>query len=90
MVDSIRRALCVLLPSSPEKADLGKTTVADHLDIAAHLAGMKTLVADTDPQGSAIDVLSARTGDGPAYVASTPAELVPLQLKANPAVSTQC
>jgi chromosome partitioning protein len=63
------------------KGGSGKTTVAVHLAIAAHLAGFRTLVADTDPQGSAMEVLSARLGSGPAYVASTPAELVPLQHK---------
>ena len=35
------------------KGGSGKTTVATHLALAAHLRGRQTLVVDTDPQNSA-------------------------------------
>jgi chromosome partitioning protein len=47
------------------KGGSGKTTVATHLALAAHLRGLRTLVADTDPQRSAMAVLKGRRGEGP-------------------------
>jgi chromosome partitioning protein len=47
------------------KGGSGKTTVATHLALAAHLRGLDTLLLDSDPQGSARDVLSMREGSGP-------------------------
>ena len=44
------------------KGGSGKTTVAVHLALAAHRAGLATVLADTDPQGSATEVLKARAG----------------------------
>jgi chromosome partitioning protein len=64
------------------KGGSGKTTVATHLALAAHLRGIDTLVVDIDPQGSARDVLSARAGTGPGYLASTGSELMAAQFAA--------
>jgi chromosome partitioning protein len=52
------------------KGGSGKTTVAAHVVLAAHLRGMKTLVVDTDPQRSASEVLGARAAEAPGCVAS--------------------
>jgi chromosome partitioning protein len=64
------------------KGGSGKTTVATHLALAAHLRGMKTLIADTDPQRSAIEVLKARRGGGPERVDTTGPNLFALQVAA--------
>jgi chromosome partitioning protein len=64
------------------KGGSGKTTLATHLALAAHLRGRKTLVADVDPQGSAREVLNARAGAGPECVAVTGAELFATQIGA--------
>jgi chromosome partitioning protein len=58
------------------KGGSGKTTVATHLALAAHLRGVATLVADVDPQHSAKGVLSARESAGPDYVATSGGELM--------------
>lgn len=50
------------------KGGSGKTTVATHMALAAHLRGLDTSVVDTDPQRSAHDILSARSDPGPDYV----------------------
>jgi chromosome partitioning protein len=47
------------------KGGAGKTTLAVNLAITAHLSGLKTMLADIDPQRSATDALRARNGDGP-------------------------
>lgn len=47
------------------KGGSGKTTLSVNLAITAHLAGLKVMLADIDPQRSASDSLRARTGDGP-------------------------
>ncbi|HZZ89046.1 MAG TPA: AAA family ATPase [Caulobacteraceae bacterium] len=64
------------------KGGSGKTTLATHLALAAHLRGVDTLVADIDPQRSAENVLSARAADGPAYLATTGAKLMSAQFAA--------
>lgn len=64
------------------KGGSGKTTVATHLAIGAHLRGIDVLVADTDPQGSSKEVLSAREGPGPAMVSTTGAQLMAAQFAA--------
>lgn len=50
------------------KGGSGKTTVATHLALAAHMRGIDTLVVDTDPQHSARDILGAREAPGPDFV----------------------
>ena len=50
------------------KGGSGKTTIASHLALAAHLRGLDTLVVDTDPQRSTTEVLGARAASGPACI----------------------
>lgn len=64
------------------KGGSGKSTVALHLALAAHLRGRRVCVADTDGQRSATHVLRGRTGDGPEIAATTGAKLFALQLTA--------
>ena len=64
------------------KGGSGKTTVATHLALAAHLRGLQTLLVDIDPQGSSHEVLSARQGPGPECLTSTGARLMSAQLAA--------
>ena len=69
------------------KGGSGKTTVAVHLALAAHLRGLSTTVADTDPQGSTSEVLRVRAGPGPRLVASTGEGLRQVQAEAKDVVS---
>lgn len=64
------------------KGGSGKTTVATHLALAAHLRGQDTLVADSDPQKSAHDVLSARESPGPQCAVVSGATLLNTQFAA--------
>ncbi len=64
------------------KGGSGKTTVATHLALAAHLRGLKTLVVDIDPQASSHEVLSARQGPGPECITSSGHKLMAAQLAA--------
>jgi chromosome partitioning protein len=61
------------------KGGSGKTTVAVHLAVAAHRRGLSTLLVDTDPQGSSLEVLKARQAPGPACIRAVGAELVERQ-----------
>jgi chromosome partitioning protein len=62
------------------KGGSGKTTVAVHLAIAAHLRGHKTLLADADPQRSSCEVLKGRRGSGPAWAETSGPKLFALQV----------
>lgn len=53
------------------KGGSGKTTVATHLALAAHLRGLDTLLVDIDPQFSARDILGAREQPGPSCVTAS-------------------
>lgn len=64
------------------KGGSGKTTIATHLALAAHLRGYRTLVADTDPQRSAIEVLKGRRDEGPESAETTGPKLFALQVGA--------
>ena len=64
------------------KGGSGKTTVATHLALAAHLRGLKTLLVDIDPQASSHEVLSARQGPGPECITSSGSKLMAAQLAA--------
>ena len=64
------------------KGGSGKTTVATHLALAAHLRGLATLLVDIDPQGSSHEVLSARQGPGPDCIPSTGSQVMAAQLAA--------
>jgi chromosome partitioning protein len=61
------------------KGGSGKTTVAVHMALAAHRRGLRTWLADTDPQGSSTEVPKARQADGPQCVQAKGAELVARQ-----------
>jgi chromosome partitioning protein len=43
-----------------QKGGVGKTTIASNLTAAAHLSGLRTILLDMDPQGSAFDWFHAR------------------------------
>jgi chromosome partitioning protein len=62
------------------KGGSGKTTLATHLALAAHLRGLQTLLADTDPQRSATEVMKAREGGGPIVTRAVSRTLVNAQL----------
>jgi chromosome partitioning protein len=64
------------------KGGSGKTTVATHLALAAHLRGLEALVLDTDPQQSARDLLGARKNGGPECMITTGAGLLGAQFAA--------
>jgi chromosome partitioning protein len=64
------------------KGGSGKTTVAVHMAIAAHLRGRRTLLADSDPQCSSSTVLKGRRGDGPTYCETSGPRLFALQVAA--------
>ncbi|HEY1752756.1 MAG TPA: ParA family protein [Caulobacteraceae bacterium] len=61
------------------KGGSGKTTLAVHLAIAGHLRGVRTLLADADPQRSASEALKARTAPGPKRVETSGPKLFALQ-----------
>jgi chromosome partitioning protein len=60
------------------KGGSGKTTVAVNLAIAAHRRGLRVQLADTDPQGSATEVLRVRKAPGPAVLRLSGGELFEL------------
>jgi chromosome partitioning protein len=64
------------------KGGSGKTTIAAHMALAAHLRGLKTLVADVDPQHSSSEVFKARTTPGPGCLPAAGAELFAVQIAA--------
>jgi chromosome partitioning protein len=62
------------------KGGSGKSTLALHLAIAAHLRGRRVLLADTDSQRSASQVLKGRRGEGPGLAETSGPKLFALQL----------
>jgi len=62
------------------KGGSGKSTVALHMALAAHLRGRNVLVADTDAQRSASQVLKGRVGAGPELAETSGAKLFALQV----------
>lgn len=64
------------------KGGSGKTTVAAHLALAAHLRGLDVLVADVDPQRSTTEVLSAREAPGPDHMVVSGPSLMAAQIAA--------
>ena len=62
------------------KGGSGKTTVAVHLAIAAHLRRRKVLLADADPQRSSCEVLKGRREDGPGWAETSGPKLFALQV----------
>jgi len=64
------------------KGGSGKTTLATHLALAAHLRGRQALLADADPQRSASEVLRLRQGLGPQVVETAGPKLFALKVAA--------
>jgi chromosome partitioning protein len=64
------------------KGGSGKTTVALHLALGLHLRGRCTLLADADPQSSAVEVLKQREGSGPQAVPTSGPKLFTLKVTA--------
>ncbi len=69
------------------KGGVGKTTLSVNLAVAAHLAGLKTVVADLDSQRSATAWGKARTRPGPAVLETNAGKLFPLW---SAAANSQC
>lgn len=64
------------------KGGSGKTTLAVHLALAAHLRGQHVLLADLDPQRSSIEALQARSGSSPERRPVIASKLYALQMSA--------
>jgi chromosome partitioning protein len=64
------------------KGGAGKTTLATHMALAAHLRGHRVMLADADSQRSATDVLRPRAGDGPQVIGTSGAKLFALKVAA--------
>lgn len=64
------------------KGGSGKTTLAVHMAIAAHLRGRNTLLADSDAQRSACEVLRGRQGPGPEWIETSGSKLFAVQMTA--------
>lgn len=64
------------------KGGSGKSTVAVHMAIAAHLRGRRTLLADADPQASSTTVLRGRRGPGPEVLETEGVGLCGVQMAA--------
>lgn len=60
------------------KGGVGKTTLSVNLAVAAHQAGVKTMVADLDSQHSASAWAKARRCEGPAVIETTAGKVFPL------------
>jgi chromosome partitioning protein len=61
------------------KGGSGKTTLAVHLAIAGYLRGVRTLLADADPQRSASEALRGRALAGPKLIETNGPKLFALQ-----------
>ena len=57
------------------KGGVGKTTLAIHLAVKAQESGLRVLLIDLDPQGSAAAWWQAREGDTPALEVTEPGKL---------------
>ena len=75
-------ALPYTITVAARKGGSGKSTIALHLALAAHLRGHKVLLADTDVQRSSAESLDARDGDRPEAVSTRGAALRTLQAQA--------
>lgn len=58
-----KKELPVVVASHTSKGGVGKTTLATNLAVSFALYGHKTLIIDTDPQGSASEMLGVDTAD---------------------------
>ena len=64
------------------KGGAGKTTVSVNLALAGHIRGLRTLIADADPQRSAVDCLRQRLSAGPRVIETSGAKLFQLRVTA--------
>jgi chromosome partitioning protein len=62
------------------KGGSGKTTIALHLALGLHRRGRGTLLADADPQASAVEVLKHREAPGPQAIATSGPKLYTLKV----------
>ena len=72
------------------KGGAGKTTLAVHLALAAHLRGHRAMLADADPQRSASEALKLRQAAAPRRVETAGPKLFALQIAAARAPATRC
>lgn len=59
-----------------QKGGSGKTTLVVHTAVAAHEAGRRVVVVDTDPQKSATTWSEARNGSEPMVATAAPSDMV--------------
>jgi len=64
------------------KGGAGKTTLGTHMALAAYLRGERVMLADSDPQRSATEVLKARADEGPQVVGTSGPKLFALKVAA--------
>jgi len=64
------------------KGGSGKTTIAAHLAVGFVLRGRRTILADADPQRSAIEVFRGRSEPGPELIATSGSKLFTLKTAA--------
>jgi chromosome partitioning protein len=64
------------------KGGSGKTTIAMHMALAAHLRGHRTILADADPQRSASSLLRHRVIPGPQRIETAGSKLFTLKIEA--------
>ena len=64
------------------KGGAGKTTLAAHMAIAAHLRGRRVMLADSDTQRSSVEVVNARSDEGLQVMATTGPKLFALKMAA--------
>jgi chromosome partitioning protein len=65
-----------------QKGGTGKTTVSVNLAVCAHAAGLRTMIADLDPQSSSTEWSKSRIGDGPSVLPVKLGSLFPAQYTA--------
>ena len=65
-----------------QKGGTGKTTISCNLAASAHNAGLRVMIADMDPQGSATDWARSRQIDGPSALPLKLGSLFPAQYTA--------
>ncbi|HEX4197774.1 MAG TPA: AAA family ATPase [Caulobacteraceae bacterium] len=65
-----------------QKGGTGKSTVVANLAVAAHLAGRRTIVVDTDPQGCIVNWSRARGAAEPTVIYGKAAAIHPMRFAA--------
>ena len=66
-----------------QKGGTGKSTVTANLAVSASARGLRTLVADTDPQGSIVDWKKCRISKEPAVLAAKSSDLMIIDTRAS-------